>query len=206
MNLVNTTKMQAGYTMGIQPDGRELLVVVVKGTFIIPTDEKQEPKLAEEQVPLVMTDVFTGEPGFSAPLYENDFAPRKPRCDVLLNGSAYAPGGKPAERVPVTLQVGALTKSFNVVGNRAYKVGALYMAVGDVTPFTVMPISYNNAFGGVDRSAEDPAKHRWYLPNHAGVGFHADTSAKAMNDKPLPNTEEIGHAVNKPGGNYKPMA
>src|SRR5438445_3864313 len=103
MNLVNATKMQAGYNIGIQPDGRELLVVVVKGTFAIPKDEKQEPKLAEEQAPLVMTDVFTGEPGFSAPLYENDFAPRKPRCDVLLTGSAYAPSGIPTERLTVSL-------------------------------------------------------------------------------------------------------
>src|SRR5258707_15655457 len=134
MNLVNATKMQAGYTMGIQPDGRELLVVVVKGTFAFPTDEKQEPKLAEEQVPLVMTDVFTGEPGFSAPLYEIDFAPRKPRCDVLLNGSCYAPGGKPAPNVPVGIRVASLTKSFNIVGNRVWKSGALTMVASSPEP------------------------------------------------------------------------
>src|SRR5262249_46563105 len=113
MNLLNTTKLQAGYTMSTASDGRESVVVVAKGTYLIPDREDQPPRLADEQVPLVMTDVFTGEPGFSAPLYEIDFAPRKPRCDVLLNGSAYAPGGKPAERAQVTLQVGALTKSFN---------------------------------------------------------------------------------------------
>src|SRR5205823_8245313 len=145
MNLVNATKMQAGYTMGLQPDGRELLVVVVKGTFTIPTDEKQEPKLAEEQVPLVMTDVFTGEPGFSAPLYENDFAPRKPRCDVLLNGSAYAPGGNPTDRVTVSLRVGSLTKSFDVVGNRVWQAGASYLDVSKLEPITRTSYSCNYA-------------------------------------------------------------
>src|SRR5689334_13332147 len=113
MNLVNPTKLQAGYTMSTAPDGRESIVVAVKGTYTIPDREDQPPRLAEEPMPLVMTDEFTGEPGFSAPRYEIDLAPRKPRCDVLLNGSAYAPGGKPAERVRVTLQVGALSKSFN---------------------------------------------------------------------------------------------
>src|SRR6266849_4722595 len=206
MNLINATKMQAGYTMGIQPDGRELLVVVVKGTFTIPTDEKQEPKLAEEQVPLVMTDVFTGEPGFSAPVYENDFAPRKPRCDVLLNGSAYAPGGKPAERVPVSLRVGSWSKSFDVVGNRVWQAGALYIAVSKPEPFTVMPISYNNAWGGVDKSQEDPSKHHYYPLNHAGVGYHEYTSGKYMDGKPLPNTEERGAKITNPKGSYKPMA
>ncbi len=67
---LNATKMQAGYTMGMQPDGRELLVVVVKGTFTIPKND-EEPQLAQEQVPLVEADEFTGEPGFSAPLYES---------------------------------------------------------------------------------------------------------------------------------------
>jgi hypothetical protein len=182
------------------------LVAVVKGTFTIPDHPDDKLVLAEEQVPLVTADQFTGEPGFSAPLYEIDFAPRKPRCDVLLNGSAHAPGGKPVERVQVTMQVGTLSKTFNVIGNRKYKAGALYIAVSDPEPFVKMPISYNNAFGGVDRSHENPAKHRWYPLNHAGVGFHADTSAKLLNDKPLPNTEEIGRTVTKPGGSYTPMA
>jgi hypothetical protein len=206
MNLINATKMQAGYTMGIQPDGRELLVVVVKGTFTIPTDEKQEPKLAEEQMPLVMTDVFTGEPGFSAPLYENDFAPCKPKCDVLLNGSAYAPGGKPTERVTVSLRVGSWSKSFDVVGNRVWQAGALCIAVSKPEPFTVMPISYNNAWGGIDKSQEDPAKHHYYPLNHAGVGYHEYTSGKYMDGKPLPNTEESGNKISNPKGKYRPMA
>ncbi len=51
MQLVHATGMQAGYTMGMQPDGRELLVVVVKGTFAIPQNG-EEAALAEEQLPL----------------------------------------------------------------------------------------------------------------------------------------------------------
>ncbi|MGO9599192.1 MAG: DUF2169 domain-containing protein [Isosphaeraceae bacterium] len=206
MELINATGMQAAYTMGLQPDGRELLVVVVKGTFTIPKDPKQEPEIAEEQVPLVAADVFTGEPGFSAPLYESDYAPRKPRCDILLNGSAYAPGGKPTERVTVSLRVGSWQKSFDVVGNRYWKSGVLLVTPTDPEPFTVMPISYNNAFGGVDRSQEDPAKHRWYPTNHAGVGYHEYLDAEFIDGKPLPNTEETGRRITDPRGKYRPMA
>jgi hypothetical protein len=205
MQLLNGTRMQAGYTMGMQPDGRELLVVVVKGTFTIPTDGK-EPRLAEKQAPLVDADVFTGEPGFSAPLYETDYAPRKPCCDVLLHGSAYAPGGRPAERVTVSLRVGSLSKSFDVVGNRVWQAGLLHMGVSQIEPFKVMPISYNNAFGGVDKAQEDPQKWRYYPLNHAGVGYHEDTSGKFMDGKPLPNTEEGGNKITNPKGNYRPMA
>ena len=125
MELVNATPMEAGYTLAMQGDGRELLVLVVKGTFIIP-HKGERSRLADEQVPLVETDVFTGEPGFSAPLYEIDFARRKQHCDVILNGSAYAPGGRPTERVKVSLRVGSWRKSFDVVGNRIWKRGMFH--------------------------------------------------------------------------------
>lgn len=203
MELINATKMVAGYTMGLRPDGRELVVVVVKGTFTIP-GPGQEPQLAEEQAPLVDADVFTGAPGFSAPLYEADYPPFKPRCDVLLNGSAYAPAGKPTQQVTVSFRVGSMTKAFDVVGNRKWNAGLLYFAPGSLEPFTQMPISYNNAYGGVDRS--NPDKPQFYPSNHAGVGYHVDTSARAMHDKPLPNTQESGKAITSPNGKYKPMA
>ena len=60
MDLLNATKMQAGYTMGVEPSAREHLVVAVKGTFTIPKNGG-EPALAEGQVPLVEADAFTGE-------------------------------------------------------------------------------------------------------------------------------------------------
>src|SRR5262249_17185906 len=113
MELINATRMVAGYTLGRNPDGRDLLVIIIKGTFRIRDEAGGGLALDEEQVPLVMSDEFHGEPGLSAPKYEIDFAPRKPYCDVLLNGAAYAPGGRPTERVTVGLQVGPWSKTFD---------------------------------------------------------------------------------------------
>jgi len=205
MDFQNKTKLKAGWTMGFDRDGRELVIVAVKATFAFP-QPGQEPRLTEEQAPLVEADVFTGEPAFSAPLYESDYAHRKPKCDVLLNGSAYAPSGRPAERITVGLQVGSMNKSFEVVGNRVWQAGALYIAVSKPEPFAVMPISYNNAWGGVDKSQEDPSKHHYYPSNHAGVGYHEYTSGKYMDGRPLPNTEEKGSKISNPKGKYRPMA
>jgi hypothetical protein len=205
MNLINATNMTAGYAIGVRPDGRELLVVVVKATFTIPESGRQ-PTLADKQAPLIMTDVFTGDPASSAPLYEIDFAPRKPRCDVLLNGSAYPPGGVPADRVTVSLQVGSLRKSFDVVGNRVWTSGLLLSSPGKPEPFAVMPISYDNAFGGIDKTRDNPQEHRWYLPNHVGRGYYYHASPKTIEGKPLPNTEETEKRITKPDGDYRPMA
>src|SRR5688500_6483495 len=100
MRLLNASGMAAGYTLGLDPSGAERLVVAVKGSFAIPRrGAAGAPRLLDEPVPLVDADRFTGEPGRSATLAECDFAPAKPRCDVLLNGAAHAPGGRPAERV-----------------------------------------------------------------------------------------------------------
>lgn len=205
MDLLNATKMKAGYTMGMQPDGREFLVVAVKGTFNIP-DKGEASQLAEEQVPLIEADTFTGEPGFSAPVYESDYPLRKPLCDVLLNGSAYAPGGKPAAKVSVSLKLGPVSKSFNVVGPRFWKMGLVSASASSPKPFTVMPISYDSAFGGFDKTHKDPSNHKAYLINPIGVGFHDNLKMEFIEGKPLPNTEEIKNPVTKPNGNYMPMS
>jgi hypothetical protein len=205
MELLNATKMQAGYTMGMRPDGRELLVVVVKGTFVIPK-LGEEPKLAPEQAPLVVADTFTGEPGFSAPVYESEYAPVKPRCDVLLLGSAYAPVGRPAERVTVSIRVGRMQKSFDVVGNRVWRSGLKEVSSTRPEPFTVMPISYDTAFGGVDNTDPDRQKHGAYALNTVGKGFFIQDNSDRIEGKPLPNTEEFDKMVTSPRGTYRPMA
>lgn len=205
MELINSTRMVVGYTMGLEPSGRELLVVVVKGTFRIPTEQGATLKLHEEQMPLVMSDVFFGEPGLSAPKYEVDFAPRKQRCDVLLNGTAYAPGGKPVERLTAGVRVGNWSKSLSVVGDRYwYNAGGVHATAPK--PFSTMPIDYDRAFGGVDLRHEDPAKHAAFMPNPSGRGFHRHLIAEWLHASPLPNTEEIDNAVRRPDEVYRPMA
>ncbi len=190
--------------MGMRPDGRELLVVAVKGTFTIPKQGEQV-KLADEQRPLIEADTFTGEPGFSAPHYEGDYAPVKLHCDVLLNGSAYAPHGRPANKVQVGLKLGSLVKTFIVAGNRQWEAGFM-ISPGIPAEFTVMPISYDIAFGGQDNFHEDKEKHSAYMVNPIGKGFHKLLNTDLVNGAPMPNTEEVDKPIQVPNGNYKPMA
>ncbi|SJM93104.1 DUF2169 family type VI secretion system accessory protein [Crenothrix polyspora] len=204
MELLNSTGMLDGYTMGMKPDGRELLVVAIKATFTIPKSG-EKPQLAEQQAPLIMADTFTGEPGYSAPFYEVDYSPIKHRCDVLLNGSAYAPQGRPARMVQVGMRVGTLVKTFNVVGDRCWNAGVV------ITPeppaeFTVLPISYDKAFGGLDNFHDDKNKHSAYMLNPVGKGYHQRLASELVDGMPMPNTEEANRPVQTPNGDYKPMA
>lgn len=205
MELINATRMVAGYNMGLEPSGRELLVVVIKGTFVIP--KNGEPvRLADEQLPLVMADTFSGEPGFSAPMQEIDFAPRKPACDVLLTGHACAPEGRAVTRLRVSLRVGPMHKAFDVVGDRVWQAGLTGISASDPQLFTRMPVTYDRAFGGADRYSEDEREHDAYLPNPVGRGWHRHLKNDWIDGSPLPNTEEIGTAVSSPTGKYRPMS
>jgi hypothetical protein len=206
MELINSTRMVAGYTMGKEPSGRELLVIVVKGTFRIPAQSGEPLRLHEEQVPLVMSDVFFGEPGLSAPRYEVDFAPRKHRCDVLLNATAHAPEGRPTTRTTVGVRIGTWSKSFDVVGDRVWEAGLGGIGASVTSPFLQMPITYDRAFGGIDNRSEDPAEHAAYLPNPVGRGFHHQLKSEWISGSPLPNTEETGKPVRWVAGNYRPMS
>ncbi|GAA0404378.1 DUF2169 domain-containing protein [Cocleimonas flava] len=205
MDLINVTGMQAGYTMGMKPSGREMIVVAIKGTFEFPKYPDEEPQLAEVQLPLIDADTFTGEPGFSAPAYEVDYSPNKLHCDVLLNGSAYAPKGKSVTKVQVGMKVGDLTKTFNVIGNRKWAAG-VGISPGYPEIFQKMPITYDTAFGGVDNYLKNEKKHKAYMLNPVGKGYHAHTATDLVDGTPMPNTEEVGNPIKLPNQDYKPMS
>jgi hypothetical protein len=205
MELINATRMMAGFTMGMEPSGRELLVVVIKGTFVLPRAGEQV-RLHDEQLPLIMADTFTGEPGFSAPVKEIDFAPHKRACDVLLTGHARAPAGRKVTRMRVELRVGPMEKTFDVVGDRIWQTHLTSISASSPQPFTEMPVCYDRAFGGSDRHSDDENEHDAYLPNPVGRGWHKHLKNAWVDGTPLPNIEEPGKVVSSPSVKYRPMA
>ncbi|OBQ74268.1 DUF2169 family type VI secretion system accessory protein [Mesorhizobium erdmanii] len=194
------------FTMGMDKAGHEWIVVVVKGTFDFPAKPGGLVQKSAEQVPLVMADTQTGVPGYSATLWETDFAFRKPRCDVIANGFAYAPAGRPAERVPVGIKVGNWSKLFEVVGHREWRaVGPVFTATAP-QPFLKMPISYDVAWGGVDRLNPEDKLPASYKYNPVGTGWSRTKNQRLIPGLRLPNTQAVGEEIRSPFGDYKPMS
>jgi hypothetical protein len=206
VNLINDTGLEADWCLGFQADGRELVVVAVKATYQLGEALDEEPTLAAEQVPLTKADEFIGEPGRSATLHESDFAHRKAACDVIVNGSAYAPGGKPAERVVVGLRVGPIRKRFEVVGDRRWTAGLLSAKPTAPRPFVKLPVSYDRAYGGADASRKKPDLVETYAENPVGVGFYPRCEETVLMGKPLANTQEVERPATDRKGKYRPMA
>ena len=210
MQLRNNTGIHAQLTPGLRKDGHELLVVVAKGTYVLPPDGSNGADAIPHQdpVPILVTDQFAGEPGLSIPLAEADMCSGKPACDVVLNGFAYAPGGVPTPRFNAELRVGSvLTKRVAVVGSRTWTKGWLGgVKPSDPSPLVRAPVSYDVAFGGEDRSHSDEKKHAVFTENPLGIGFHSNLAREAVAGKPLPTTEDPSVPILRPDGEYHPMA
>ncbi len=99
----------------------------------------------------------------------SDLVPYKPKPEVLLVGSAYAPRGEPVRSLFVRLVVANLDKSIEVFGPRTFDRDG---RVVDGPRWTQMPLRYERAAGGegswncvgIDPAAAD-AYGRRTLPN-----------------------------------------
>ena len=189
MELNNATPFPAAFTVSPDAGGREHLVVVVKGSFGFPSHSGAPCPVLDTQVPLLMADTFWGEPGFSAPRGEMDFAPSKPRCDILLEAQAHAPNARPSEEVLVGVRVGSWAKTLTVLGDRVWLGGLGTPRISAPKPFRTMPITYDRAFGGVDSAEPDPDAAGAFAANPVGRGWHRVENAGRVNGFSLPNVE-----------------
>jgi hypothetical protein len=149
--------------------------------------------LAERQEPVLLAPVYTGEPGRSSLRYDADLVLTKPTTDVLLHGHAYAPGGRPAPEVEVSLRVGPVRKTLRVLGDRLWEPRLLGPKLADPEPFVRMPLVYERGYGG--RHGEPPA---WEPRNPVGRGF-APKKAD-LEGHPAPNLEYAGGGPSRPAG------
>lgn len=193
MNLYNATPFAASYSLGIQKSGRNCLVIVVKATYKLPKKSGDTPELAEEQIEPFETDTYTGEPGLSAPIYENDYATHKPLCDIIIHASAYSQ--EPVTERKVGFKVGNCEKVFKVIGPRHLKRSTSGNSPSEIEPFTKQKISYDTAYGGSDKdkkpddNGEDT--YKTFIQNPVGVGYYPNCSSDDRVGKPLPQTEEV---------------
>lgn len=140
-------------------------VMVTRVTYdLTQLDADGFPALADEQQDLVDSDQFYDAENISSVIQESDYAPFKPKCDVLIaNASAWAPvngGGKrkALPRFPAALQIDAasgaqiLRKLITVTGPRTLacrRMGGF--SLSEPEPVLSVPIRYEQSFGGTNQ-------------------------------------------------------
>jgi hypothetical protein len=164
-------------------EGRPLLVTVVRATYEI---VGRQLVLAEKQAPVMLAGELHGDsPDTSSWRYEPEAAFFKPSTDVVLIGHAYAPRGGVVE-VPVGFQVGPVSRSALVFGDRFWVRSAGATVMTRPQPFEKIPLLWERVFGGWDRTTERPElEHR----NPVGMGFRARSGVFEDGHR-LPNVED----------------
>ncbi len=183
--IVNKTPFQAERGWVRDKDGAEVWLVAVKGTFLIEADGTL--RLAEEQEEVRLAQVFRGDPAETSLLYDSDLVHKKSATDVLVHGHAYAPRGRPATQVDVTLKLGPIHKTLRVIGDRYWRNSALGLRMTPPEPFLKIPLTYERAYGGTDQISENPKHHDWERLNPVGRGFA--TRTEHLIDTPMANVE-----------------
>jgi hypothetical protein len=166
-------------------ESRPLLVPVVKATYAI---GPRGMALAPKQLPVLPGGQFWGDPEKSSYKYEPDIAFVKPATDVVLIGHAY-PTRAGATEVEVSFEVGPIKKSVYVLGDRTWVKGMLGASPSAPKPFEKIPLVWERAYGGWDRTPEDPTKHTFEPRNPVGVG-HRQKNADFAKGLPVPNLED----------------
>ncbi|WP_437723144.1 DUF2169 family type VI secretion system accessory protein [Sorangium sp. So ce861] len=111
----------------------------------------------------------------------DEFHP-KTRGELLVTGRCYPPGRVARPASSVRVQLGSIDKSLYVVGDRTWGM----LGMSDPAPFTEMPVTWRNAFGGSG-----------FARNPLGKG-HGDRSAA------LPNIESPKHLIHARGDRPAP--
>ncbi len=119
--------------------GRDVLVVIAKLTVRLVPGGPCEP-LDEPDPP--SGDVHHDDDEAASLAYSSDFAPHKPRADVLLTGHAWARGERAAVRVQ--LKLGDVDRVLTATGDRTWTPAGLR----GPAPFEKIPLRWELAWGG----------------------------------------------------------
>ncbi len=134
-------------------------VVAMKTGFRLKQDENgqwQAQLMENPPLPLCVEDEYAGEMNTSPVLRESDLAPLKPACDIIINGTAYTPGGAAVPEMTAGVLMLSSTgevltdKKLRITGQRFYRYQPLIRQWYETEPepFTSLPLDYRYAFGG----------------------------------------------------------
>lgn len=192
----NYTPYRAAGTIVVDGRGAKAWVVTVRGTFMV--DARGNVEVDSEQSDPLLLPRYRGEEGKSSLEYEADVIPEKPFVDILVNGWAFAPGGRPVEEVAIGLRTPCFQKVLLVTGDRVWRRWLTgLIAPSEPAPFVRIPVVYERAYGGFDQRSPDPMKQRMFEPNPVGVGFCIDKSE--LLGRPVANVEYPGAAPGSRG-------
>ncbi|MGZ5000907.1 MAG: DUF2169 family type VI secretion system accessory protein [Methylomonas sp.] len=198
LQLLNHTPFPASLSVFSDLDGVECAYAVAKASFEL---KAGGPVLAEQQFPLIGTDVYWGEPDKTSLRHAGEFSLPKPATDVVLIGNAIAPRDN-TRVAEVSLSVGPVSKTLRLFGNRRWQKTDFGWEATSPEIWERMPLRWELAFGGVAPSEGDKPPE-FEARNPVGKGFNGRDDGK-WEGSPLPNIEDPAQLIRHPSDRPAP--
>lgn len=198
LQLRNGSPYAAEILLLADEQGRETLYLVTKMTLRYASGRL---RVGEVQRPIVFADEYHGDPARSSLRRMTEAHLLKPGTDVLVLGDAYAPGGVPTSSCRVSVRVGPMSHELLVFGDRVWTGLRIDPTASTPSPFTVMPIVYERAYGGSATAADGSVRAE--PRNPVGRGF-LGKGAPVLR-APLPNIEDPRALVSTPASSPAPV-
>lgn len=180
-------------------EGNEFGTLMVKTAWDILPDGSC--RLSDEQEPFAFTDLYHGDMHHSALRYASDLVPYKPRMDVVLNATAFAPGGAPSARweAGVDMRVvgedaPCLSQRLAITGPRQWQRQRLRWVLDDPAPISRLDIRWDHAYGGTIETDRDDFSQpilTAFEQNPLGQGF-ARADVQPRRRRPIPAPQILG--------------
>ena len=108
MELINKTPFPAILYVASDCERVDHQIVVMKVSYKMERVSENQwglKLIRDESIQLCMADEYWGEVGLSSVKMESDLAPFKPKCDVILSGSAHTANHKEMPVIAVKLKL-----------------------------------------------------------------------------------------------------
>lgn len=184
MSTTNATSWSVQDVPSVAPDGREVLIVIVKATF---RRENGRQILDEVQTPVRLADEVVDPDAMDSSIrYPGDVCVAKRGTDLIVVGDAVSE--KPVASLDVAVSLGDTTVLLRVHGERLYYNGIGGISISRAAPFCRKPIVYERAYGGTSADftlveARNP------------VGRGIAKAAGDLVDTPAPQIEHPAHPI-----------
>ena len=176
--------------------GKDRAVVVAKGTWQLDNNLLSP---VDDPVPVLYVDEFEDpdKPMRSPVVFESDTAFQKNGTDIIVRGTAYAPGNKAIPSFNVKLQVGSFVRNLLIRGPRRASFAGSEKnpkppVFSKTTPIKQLEISFKYAYGGLTRYAMPDGSDPVDLPcptNPLGLGYVVQAIPELINGLALPQIE-----------------
>lgn len=184
MEVINHTGWPIKWLAGSTGNREMLGIAVIKATWRV-VDGRLVPADTAEHWP-----VFDKPFAIAGATFGVELDHRKPGADLIILGSAHAPGGRSVPQMDVSARCGALSHRTLVIGDRHWERSWGRFRATPPKPFSDMPLTNDRAFGGQAVFEGQPMPH---AINPIGRGYHI--TKDDADGKPLPNLERPGQLI-----------